>query len=175
MHSDPSKFTIFARDKDTPLKFEEFTTADTPVLSIRIISFTDATLLSISWPHTFSDAMGITAIFDAWTLVLNGKEAQVPPLTGFDYDPLAVFGSESRAKFVLADRQLKGLSMTLFGLRFILEPVWYPRDEARVLCIPAATLACIKSTELQDITVEGQTPFLSDSQQSSFFAFFLAT
>jgi len=160
VHRDPLDFASLARSPGTPKKFEDWIYTDAPQLSLHIVSFSDATLVTISWPHTFTDAMGVAALFDAWVLVLNGRESEVLPLHGFDVDPLLEFGTAPQEAFSLASMQLAGLNMALFVVRYLFELIWYPREEGRVVCIPATTLSSIKHEALKN--VDATNPFLSD-------------
>lgn len=162
-HPDAVEFNSLARTPDTPLVFEDFIVKNAPQLSIHIVSFEDATLVTLTWAHSFCDAMGMSALLHAWTLVLNGKENEVPPLHGFDFDPLAKLGSEPSEKSVLANLQLKGLNMAIFGLKYVFELMWYRQEEGRTVCIPASFFSSIKEEALQELKKdEPEHSFLSD-------------
>lgn len=157
------EFNSFARDLSTPCKLEDYIYTDAPQISLHVVSFSDATLVTFIWPHFFTDAMGVAAIFDAWTLVLNGKENEVPNLIGFDYDPLGFYGSSPKDKYLLANKLLRGLNLTIFGVRYLLETFWEKRctkEEHRTLCVPASIFASIKKAALKE--VEAQKTFISD-------------
>ena len=54
------------------IAFSSWTETDLPALSVHIVSFADATLLTLSWSHVSLDAMGRQSLLKAWTAVLNG-------------------------------------------------------------------------------------------------------
>jgi hypothetical protein len=163
VHPDSMEFNSLARVSDGPIKLEDYLSTDAPQLSLHIVSYENATLITLSWLHTFSDAMGAAALFDAWTLILNDRENEVKPFQGFDTDPLVTLGSSPSETYSLANLQVKGLSMLVFVIRYIFDLVWYRKEEGRVVCIPASTLFSVKEAAINDLAAaEGKTPFLSD-------------
>ena len=164
-----------ARRSDGPKKLDDFLYSDEPQLSLHIVSFEDATLVSLSWLHTFLDAVAMSAVLNAWVLVLNGREVEVPPICNFDTDPLVSLGTAPTEPYVLAKRQLSGFGMFLFSIRYIFELVFY-RDSQRTIYIPPHLLQAMKTAALQDLATEPKSaqqdvsvqpatpsrPFLSD-------------
>lgn len=125
IQGDTAEFHCLARQSNTPKKLDDYLYSDEPQLSIQTVSFEDATLVSVTWPHTFLDAMGLRALFDAWILILRGQEDQLPPFYGFDVDPVANLGDSSPVEpHVLADRQLKGLSFFVFVVSYVFDLLW---------------------------------------------------
>lgn len=53
-------------------KFSSWTETDLPALCVHVVSFADATLLTLSWSHVFLDAIGRQSLLKAWIAVLNG-------------------------------------------------------------------------------------------------------
>ena len=121
--ANPAEFRSLARRLDAPKKLDDYVFSDEPQLSLHIVSFGDATLVSLTWLHTFLDAMGTSALFNAWTLVLCGQEGLVPPLHGFNTDLLANLGASPTVQSVLTSRQITGLRMLLFATRSVVELV----------------------------------------------------
>jgi len=154
------------RSPDTPTTINDFLYSDRPQLSIKITSFEDATLVSLSWPHTFLDAMGRVALFKNWIAVLEGREQDVQPLHGYDSDPLITLGTKPTEPSALAGRQIQGFSFFIFILRYLHELLWYPREESRVVCLPGHFIQGLKQEALEDLSKEEQKgdnkPFLSD-------------
>lgn len=64
-----------------PRRFQDFLLDDRPQLHLTVVSFTDATLLSLFFPHTLADGQGLTDIVKAWCSILNGRKELVPALT----------------------------------------------------------------------------------------------
>lgn len=166
IQGDTTEFHCLARQSNTPKKLDDYLYSDEPQLSIQIVSFEDATLVSVTWPHTFLDAMGLRALFDAWILVLRGQEDQLPPFYGFDVDPVANLGDSSPVEpYVLADRQLKGLSFFVFVVRYVFDLLWWRKDEQRIVCLPSSYLQEMKQTAMHELVIHSKSernPFISD-------------
>jgi hypothetical protein len=163
----PTEFRSLARRPDAPTKLDDYLYSDEPPLSFHVESFEDATRLSLAWLHTFLDAMGRASLFHALTLVLEGKGDQVPPLHGFDFDPLASLGSNAVEPHLLEKFQIKGFGMFLFALRFIFELFWYRKKEDRIMCVPSSCIESMKQHALGDLGFQNPStsnikPFLSD-------------
>lgn len=150
IYSDVDDLVHLAHRRDGPQKLADFLYSDEPQLSFHVISFRDATLVSVSWLHTFLDAAAISIVLKAWVSVLNGQENDVPSIANFDMDPLATLGTAATEPFVLAKHQLGGLGMLKFGLRYLLELLFY-RDEKRVIYIPASSLRAMKAAALDNL------------------------
>lgn len=63
-----------------PRSLDAYLYTDRPLISVHVVSFNDATFVSLSHPHTVCDVSGIKNILDAWALVVAGREADVLPL-----------------------------------------------------------------------------------------------
>jgi hypothetical protein len=55
---------------------------NSPNLYVHVRTFTDATVITISWLHVFGDQLGLGNMVRAWLGVVEGKEP--PPLVGHD-------------------------------------------------------------------------------------------
>lgn len=87
------RFQPLMRREDGPRNIADYYLRDEPQLSLHVVSFADATLVSLSWPHTFLDAMGRHELLTAWTAVLEGRDGDVKALHGVDQDPFVSFGT----------------------------------------------------------------------------------
>jgi hypothetical protein len=133
---------------------KEYLVSDEPQLSVHLVSFTDATLVTFRWPHWQVDAMGMSIILRAWSLVLQGRESEVPPLYGFDFDPLDKMDEPAAGtaaeKYVVGDRQLKGLGLGYFLARYLVSFL-LAKDDQRMICVPASHIAALKVTALAEL------------------------
>lgn len=131
---------------------------------MHVVTFTDATLVSFSWQHTFTDGMGRAALMRAWCLVLAGKENEVPTfIGGGQEDPLAEFGRVKPAEdYVLAGHNLTGVSMLIFGLRWIVPKVWWGEPTSRVICISSRFFQGLKERVTAEIQATEPGAFVSD-------------
>jgi hypothetical protein len=160
------EFQSLVRGPDTPETLDDFLYSDLPQLSLKIISFENATIVALLWPHTFLDAMGRVALFKNWTAVLDGREGDVQPLYGYDTDPLAALGTKPSEPSVLLKRQITGLSILLFVIRYLFDLFWHSKEETRVVCIPGPFVEDLRKRAIEELSKEGQNgtgqPFVSD-------------
>lgn len=110
--------------------------------------------------------MGRVALFRNWIAVLEGREEDVQLLDGYDTDPLATLGTKPTEPLLLAKWQLSGLSMVLFVVRFVLDYLWYTKEETHVVCLPEKFVQGLKQEALEDLAKNNEKgdikPFLSD-------------
>lgn len=139
------------------------------MLGLHIISFTDATLVTLSWSHILLDGMGRKALFDAWSLVLQGREDEVPPLHGVENDPMATLGTHPAEPYQHAHKQFSTWPMIIFGLRYAFDQIFRrPEDKSRVIFVPASYVQSLRNAALADIIAEHKgeggcdTPFVSE-------------
>ena len=166
IHENFTKFRSLARRPDGPTNLDDYIFRDEPQLSLHVVSFEDATLVSLSWPHTLLDAGGRNALLSAWSQVLRGEESEVPPLHGFDQDPLATLGDKvSNRPHILANRLLKGINMVFFALLYLFEILWYSKTESHVISLPSSDVQVMKQAALKELAEKGygkEDLFLSD-------------
>ncbi|KAL5001377.1 hypothetical protein BDV10DRAFT_182610 [Aspergillus recurvatus] len=114
----PESFRAFAAPHDAPATLEDFIYEDKPQLSLFITSFNNATLVALSWPYTLMDVMGQQALLHEWSLVLAGRESEVPPMLGAREDVLCAAADTAveKEEFKLGKMRLNGRAMLKFGL-----------------------------------------------------------
>ena len=172
VQTDPAEFRSLAQRPNGPTILNDYLYSDEPPISLHVVSFEDATLLSLSWPHTFMDAMGRAALFNAWKLMLDGRENEVPPFYGFDEDPLGELGSYPTEEYILAHLLIKGFGKAILIFRTIFALLRYRRESGRIVCIPASTFATLRETALNDLPTHNpnyRPSFLSDGDVLSAF------
>ncbi|KIW70220.1 hypothetical protein PV04_02512 [Phialophora macrospora] len=170
IQSGPQGFRVFAAREDAPATLEDFVCQDIPQLSLHITSFDDATLVALSWPHTLMDVMGQQALLRGWSLVLAGREMEVPPLLGAREDALCAAADapvEGREEeFRLEQKRLRGWAMLMFGLRFAWDLLWNRVVETRTIFLPKSVVAQLRRQAQSDLAAlddgEGQKPFISE-------------
>ncbi|GJC85416.1 transcriptional regulator sdnM [Colletotrichum liriopes] len=162
--ADPSDFLDLARSPNGPRVLNDYLYSDEPQLALHIVSFQDATLISISLPHTLTDGTGGGRIYLSWSLALQGRDDEIPAFHGFDHDPLATFGETSSESYMYADRLVTGWRAILFKLGQWYDSVRY-RSESRVVCMPAAVLADLRQTAIEEIraATKDDEAFVSDN------------
>jgi hypothetical protein len=157
---------------------EDLLSGDVPQISVHVISFTNATLVGLSWPHTLMDVMGQAAFLQAWSTLLAGREAQVSPVLGAREDALTALidGATSAAEeYVLKSKQLKGLSFVKFGARFAWDMLTGPKPVTKTIYLPESIMEKLRVRAEADLftssndddndddtTGEKEKPFISD-------------
>lgn len=155
IHASSADFLDLARRRGAPSKIDDYLSSDEPQLSLHIVSFADATLVSIGWPHTLMDAMGRATLVHAWTCIINGEESKVPPFNGFNQDPLSTLGSKPpKDHFILGEKLLKGFQLLLFSFFYMFEVFWYWHSETHMISIPDAYLQSLKKSAMADLAAQ---------------------
>jgi hypothetical protein len=154
----PQSFRTFAARGDAPSTLEEFIHSDSPMLSLHITSFTNATLVALSWPHALMDVMGQSALLRAWSLVLAGRESEVPALLGAHEDAVVAAALEAPSasieEFKLGAKRLAGTSMLWFGARFGWDLLTSKKAETRTICLPEKYVEYLRRKAMAELTVE---------------------
>jgi hypothetical protein len=133
-------------------KFSDWIETDLPALSIHVVSFEDATLLTLSWSHVFLDAMGRQGLFNAWISVLNGREDEVPPFVPLRIDPAHDIAQEGRAKsHVLYDYALKGIWFIFFIVGYVYEILMHSAETGRMVCLPGHWVENLRQQAIADV------------------------
>ncbi|KAI1491100.1 hypothetical protein F5X96DRAFT_693663 [Biscogniauxia mediterranea] len=137
---DPDVFMSLMRRADGPASLADYLFGDEPQLALHVVSFADATLVSLGWPHTLFDGMGRRELLRAWTAVLEGRDGDVLPFYGYDRDPLADLGRNpgpDPEPFKMAEHLMSKWQMAVYGVRYVWDLIWNREEEARVVYMPA--------------------------------------
>lgn len=113
-------------------------------------------LVALSWPHTLMDVMGQKALLQSWSLGLAGRVSEVPTLLGAQEDvirPITEAPSENTEDSKLGSRQLAGLSMLRFGVKFAWDLLWDDPVETRTICLPKESIDKLRQQVVTDIAI----------------------
>jgi len=162
--ADPNEFNDFYCGPKTARTVEEYLTKDLAQLSVHVVTFTDTTLISVSLPHTLTDATGGAMIYKCWSLVLQGRESEIPPFHAYDYDPLASFGETRNETYIHEEKMLTGWRRWLFTAYQIYDAWRYPTS-SRIVCIPRDFLANQRKKAIVEVQAEtgNDKAFVSDN------------
>lgn len=153
IQSNPYDLIDLGMRDDMPKTIGEMVGCDLPQLSLHIVSFQDATLVSLSWPHSVMGSLGIRHLLYAWSLVVAGKENEVPQFLGAKEDALLQIGGQDhepkREELLIQPHRLTGLNMVTFLLRF----VWNMRTprEVKSIFIPKRALEKLETGLKEEI------------------------
>lgn len=166
---------ILVDAESTKKTLDDWISHDVGQLGLHIRTFSDATLVSITWLHTLLDAMGRHALLRAWQAVLEGRDNDVPVFAGYTDNPLADLGKSTltNEEPVLQAHRISKLGMARFVFNFLTEKFWFPVEEGRLIVLPAPAFAKIKIQAFKDLesldaqkltytTTDPKKPFLSD-------------
>lgn len=126
---------------------------DHPILGLHVMSFEDATVVVLNYNHVLMDGGGSNAFMRAWTSVVNGRQADVPPLAGAWSDPLDLVREDIKQNgaetFVLQDRVIDmGDFLPDDKAAPVQDPIWdmsSAESRWRVVCLtPRATEVILK-------------------------------
>ncbi|KAM0254612.1 hypothetical protein ACHAQJ_006579 [Trichoderma viride] len=167
----PRNYQSLAMRPGAPSCIDDYYYSDLPQFALHVVSFTDGTLVSISFNHVTSDLAGLMAIMNAWQLVLAGKPEAVPPFKGFYDDSMAgLYKAQTAEKFVLADKQLSGWRLAAFGLRLIFDSWWNSPVESKLLCVPKQTMDALVQEARDQLpqsvdanSAANSSPFISEN------------
>ncbi|KAF5543303.1 chloramphenicol acetyltransferase-like domain-containing protein [Fusarium mexicanum] len=173
--SRPSTFPGVSGPRDfgippgAPASLKDYTSRDTPMIGLHIITFLDATLVTITWPHILFDAVGFSHLIEAWSTVLAARKERVPNILGAKDDVLYDLGSmaHSEPQYAASEaRILSGIAFILFVIRMLWIILTQPVVESRIICLPKNVVDRLHQRALEDIkgdnSVQGD-PWVSPS------------
>lgn len=162
-------FVPLMRRPEDPTRLEDYLRADTPMLGLHVVSFADATLVTLRGSPLLFDAVGGRKVFlDAWSLTLQGRDDEVAPPPLMERDPKATLGAptpeetdkcsalpvEEEEEYKYARLQLGPRQFLKLGLRQVLDRISHwrrrPVEEARIVCVPKPYLESLKKAALRE-------------------------
>lgn len=163
-----SHFNAITIHESTPRKIDDYLSADIPQLAIHVVTFTDTTLITVTFLHTVFDAMGLRYFLQAWTDILSGTEDRIPPFLGFDEDTIEMKTEDvPPEQHVLSKTLFSRFQLGLFVLTSWWESYWYPEVHDRILCIPHSFVQRLREKALQEL--EAQSPPSPSSSSEGIF------
>ncbi|KAJ4248150.1 hypothetical protein NW762_012920 [Fusarium torreyae] len=148
-----------------PTRLRDYVNQDRPLLGLYIVSFNDATIIAISWPHVLFDIMSLADLYQAWILNLQGQGQEIRIPVRAELDFLLELGNNAQETHHLTHRRMSTWELISFGLRNI-SVFLFPAMERRTICISAATFERIRATtvtEASESQLPGSDNFLSDN------------
>lgn len=158
-----SHFNSITTHENAPNKIEDYLSADIPQLFIHVVTFTDTSLITVTFLHTIFDAMGLSYFLQAWTKVLSGQEEQVPPFLGFNEDTIEAKTDDVPAdQHVLSNKLFTRFQMGVFIFMRWWENYWYPDIQDKVIAIPHRYVERMREKALQELKAQS-SPTSSES------------
>lgn len=144
-------FRSFAASPYHPITLEEMIHQNAPPIFLHVTSFNDATLVAISWPHVLMDEIGHKELLEAWSLVLAGREEDVPDVLGVQKDILDGIGLSDDAGLGLDQKRLKGMAKTKYISRNLWDRVFNPSWELRAIFLPKEAFVRLRTRSQGEI------------------------
>ncbi|KAM0542369.1 hypothetical protein ACHAPJ_012836 [Fusarium lateritium] len=100
----------------------------------------------------------------AWSLVLAGRESEIPPMLSAGEDPMARAGNDPAftKPHVLEDQMIKGWRTWLFAAYYIFELLWCRTIEGRAVFLPRKNVQKLRDQALASLTTTSPLPFISE-------------
>lgn len=141
---------------------DDFVYSDRSQLSLHSVTFRDATLVILKLPHSAVDVMGFYASLKNWSRVLAGRTDLVQPLADPDKDVVAkiaeldvtVTKHPHHGMTVAGQKQLTGLGLAIFILRFIFLLIFGGKQVPGTIFLPAKTIHILKTQARRDLEAE---------------------
>ncbi|KAF5671964.1 hypothetical protein FDENT_10810 [Fusarium denticulatum] len=152
-----------------PASLKDYTSRDVPMIGLHIITFQDATLVTITWPHVLFDAVGFSHLIEAWSTVLAGYRERVPNIIGAKNDVLYGLGNIAHAgpQYAASEaRILSGIVFIMFVIRMLWIMLTQPIVESRIICLPKDVVDKLHQRALGDIKEDNSVqddPWISPS------------
>ncbi|KAK2879482.1 hypothetical protein FQN49_000840 [Arthroderma sp. PD_2] len=162
--ADPNSFRSLVLHPDIPTKLSHYLNKDEPQLGLVVVSFRDATLVTLSWPHTLFDALGFGELVHAWSLMLQGQLDKIGTPHDAGTDPLAELGCYPTEPYKQKDVQLSWLQMAFWLFWFVYEAI-FSTHQSQTICLPPNFTRKIRKDALNELDLEtedGVHPFLSE-------------
>lgn len=84
----PEELDTVLAGPEAPKCLDDWLYSDRPALAVHIITFTDATFITLNYSHSLVDGVGKREIMINWCKVLAGRMGDVIPLADWDEDPM---------------------------------------------------------------------------------------
>lgn len=153
--ADPASLADAFRGPDSPRCMDDYLYADRPQLCVHVVSFSDRTVVSVYWPHSLFDAMGMKVMLNAWTLMLQGQENDIVPPHGHDHEVLGELGKHATRPHALADKLMTTPQLVMYGLRNAADMTLRAKEN-RMVYVPATFVEKLCARAAADIASEGQ-------------------
>jgi hypothetical protein len=161
--ADVGAFSSLFHNTNAPKTVSEYVGANIPQVALHVVVFRDSTALTLSWPHTFADGMGIMELFRAWISVLQDPSMAIPQPHGVDFDALADLGRNPTEPYKWLSRQLSLWQRLTYVCRSVSRYLLHPHIN-RVVCIPSSLVDSLYEEALRDLSEahNGKPVFVSE-------------
>lgn len=161
----PEELDALLAGPEAPKNLDDWLYTDRPALAVHIITFVDATFITLSYSHSLVDGVGKREIMTNWCKVLAGRISDVTPLAEWDEDPMSIIcrpPSEHEERYSHEGNRLAGWRKWYWVFRFIADRFNNRNNyRQRNVFVPASTILRIRQ-EADRHAME--KTYLSDNQ-----------
>ena len=161
----PEELDILLAGPEAPKYLDDWSYSDRPALAVHIITFADATFITLSYSHSLVDGVGKREIMINWCKVLAGRIGDVTPLASWDEDPMRTICHPPLAheeRYIHEKNRLTGWHKWYWVFRFIADRIRNRNNyRQRNVFIPASTMARLRQ-EVDECATD--KAYLSDNQ-----------
>jgi hypothetical protein len=142
IHPGPETFRSLAVHNESPKSVTGFLWKKNPFIHLHVVTFDDATLVSLLWPHVMCDCIGWAIILRSWAAIVAGRGHNVPKFNGYYRDAMERLGKTPQPKKSVLETRLATLAgVKAKGGRIIQSLSFVPHKmESRIFCLPAEFL-----------------------------------
>ncbi|KAL8342006.1 hypothetical protein RB601_005226 [Gaeumannomyces tritici] len=148
-------FESFVPPPEAPGTLKDYTRSGAPLLWLHVVTFADATLVTLGWPHMAMDGVALSQVLQAWAIVLAGGDEFVPPMLSLRHDimgtPTARDGpaAEIPKEFFMAGRMVTNVFLSFLCIVYMVVSIMLgDRMEPHMVWVPKSTLAKLKQEAL---------------------------
>lgn len=147
---------------EAPKTVAEYINSNLPQVGVHVLGFTDSTIISISWPHTFSDLLGLKEMLSAWTRIMSDPSAQVREPYHIREAPLEALGRDPKETYRLSVLRMSNWAGTGFLIRRFPEYLLHKRI-SRTVFLPADFISSLRDRAYSSLDhLAGKTAFISE-------------
>ncbi|OTA98481.1 hypothetical protein M426DRAFT_69733 [Hypoxylon sp. CI-4A] len=164
IHEGCHTFHEFSAPSSLPNDINHYLVTDEPLISLHVNSFTDGTVVSLTFPHSLVDVMGMADILQAWTQVSRGEKTELleTHVGGAKEDIMASVGTADDkeacdTEFVLDKQQTTGLSLLIFVARYAFDVLIHRNVESHHIYLPAVFMAHLRRQTEEELRLQGGT------------------
>ncbi len=167
----PADHPPFAARPDFPKTLDDMIRRRMPQLLLHVTSFSDATFVSLVWPHSVADATGIMALLKNWSLVLANRTEEVQPVLGAREDIMleseSAEAESDREQLKLLPKRLTGLNLLIWAFRHFWYQFWSPPLQSKTVFVPKQVFSRLRGQIQEEVDgmprTDGHKSFASEN------------
>ncbi|KAL8376819.1 hypothetical protein RB595_007778 [Gaeumannomyces hyphopodioides] len=166
-------FESFAPPAEAPRTLKDYIRSGAPLLWLHVVTFADATLVTLGWPHMAMDGVALSQVLQAWAIVLAGGDEFVPPMLSLRYDIMGTLTAKDgpaaeipKEEFFMAGQMVANVFLSFLCIGYMVVSIMLgDRMEPHMVWVPKSTLAKLKQEALAGLEAHdnGTAPSLPAS------------